>query len=173
MIPLTRETKPSIQRSGALASKGSQPIALAAAALLVLIVGAGAVVITRAYTGASSEVDHAATARQLQARTARASEQLVEKTKGLEATQQESVDQLQMLQEQLQTIKHLLATQQADTKRLSDQVTALTASVDGLRQSYASAQTSEPASPAPTRNHSLRTRAQAGGSAHHHRRGRS
>lgn len=173
MNPLTRETKPSAERSAAFALKGSQPIALAAATLLVLIVGVAAVVFTRAHSGTSPEADHAATARQLQARTARASEQLVEKTKGLEATQQESVDQLQMLQDQLQTIKHLLATQEADTKRLSDQVATLTGSVDGLRQSFASAQTSDPASPAPTRNHSLRTRAQAGGSGHRHRRGRS
>jgi uncharacterized protein HemX len=171
MNPLARETKPS-PGSGAFTLKGSQPIALTAVTLLVLIVGVAAVVVTRAYTGASPEADRVATARQLQARTARASEQLVEKTKGLEATQQESIDQLQMLQEQLQTIKHLLATQQADTKRLSDQLTTLTASVDGLRQSFASAQSSEADTPAPTRNRSLRARAQAG-SGHRHRHGRS
>jgi len=51
-----------------------------------------------------------------------ASEQLVEKTKGLEATQQESIDQLQVVQDQLQTVKRLLSAQQADAKRLSEQV---------------------------------------------------
>ena len=50
--------------------------------------------------------------RQLQARTAQASEQLVEKTKGLEATQQASIDQLQVVQDQLQTVRRLLAAQQ-------------------------------------------------------------
>ncbi len=173
MNPLARGTKPSAHSAGAFALKGSHPIALTAATLLILIVGIAAVVFTRAYKGASPETDHAATARQLQARTAHASEQLVEKTKGLEATQQELIDQLQMLQEQVQTIKHLLAAQQSETKRLSDQLAALTESVDGLRQSFASAQTSESASPAPTRNHSLRIRAQAGSSAHRHRHGRS
>ena len=83
--------------------------------------------------------------RQLQARTAQASEQLVEKTKGLEATQQESIDQLQMVQDQLQTVRRLLAAQQTDTKKLSEQVGTLTEAVDGLRQSFASAQASEPA----------------------------
>jgi uncharacterized protein HemX len=173
MNPQTRETRPSTHRSGAFAIRGSQPIALAAAALFVLIVGVAAVVLTRAYSGASPEADRTAVIRQLQARTAQASEQLVEKTKGLEATQQESIDQLQMVQDQLQTIRRLLAAQQADTKRLSDQLAALTESVDGLRQSFASAQTSEPSSPAPARNRSLRTRAHAGGSAHHRRRSRS
>jgi len=172
MNPLTRDTRPSIQRSGAFAIKSSQPIALAAATLLVLIVGVAAALFARAYSGASPEADRAVAARQLQARTARASEQLVEKTKGLEATQQESIDQLQMVQDQLQTVRRLLAAQQTDTKRLSDQVASLTESVNGLRQSFASTQTSEP-SPAPAHNRSLRARAHAGGSAHGHRRSRS
>ena len=54
--------------------------------------------------------------RQLQARATQASEQLVEKTKGLEATQQELIDQLQVVQDQFQTVRRLLAAQQADTK---------------------------------------------------------
>ena len=172
MNPLTRETRPSTDRSGAFALRGSQPIALAAAALFLLIAGVAIVVITRIYTGTSPEAERVAAARQLQARAARASEQLVEKTKGLEATQQESIDQLQMVQDQLQTIRHQLAAQQADAKRLSDEVAALTESVDGLRQSFASAQTSDSSS-APTRNRALRTRAHAGESTRHHRRGRS
>jgi len=80
----------------------------------------------------------------LQARTAQASEQLVEKTKGLEATQQESIDQLQVVQDQLLTVRRLLASQQADTRKLSEQVGTLTESIDGLRQSFASARASEP-----------------------------
>ena len=70
--------------------------------------------------------------RQLQARAAQASEQLVEKTKGLEATQQESIDQLQMVQDQLQTVRRLLAAQQADTKKLSEQVGGADGSDRGL-----------------------------------------
>ena len=83
--------------------------------------------------------------RQLQACTAQASEQLVEKTKGLEATQQESIDQLQVVQDQLQTVRRLLASQQTDTKKLSAQVGTLTETIDGLRQSFASTRASEAA----------------------------
>jgi len=90
----------------------------------------------------------------------------VEKTRGLEATQQESIDQLQMVQEQLQTVRRLLASQQADTKRLSEQVATLTDAIDGLRQSFASAQP-DTSAPAP-RNRSVRIRAHAM-SAHHRR----
>ena len=104
----------------------------------------------RAYSGTSPELDRLASSRQLQARTAQASEQLVEKTKGLEATQQESIDQLQVVQDQLQTVRRLLAAQQNDTRKLSEQVGTLTGAVEGLRQSFASTQASEPsAAPAP------------------------
>jgi hypothetical protein len=43
------------------------------------------------------------------------------------------------------TVRRLLAAQQADTKKLSEQVGTLTESIDGLRQSFASARTSDPA----------------------------
>ena len=138
---------------------GAQPIALAAAALILMLLGVGGISLWRAYTGTSPETDRAVTVRQIQVRTAQASEQLVEKTKGLEATQQESIDQLQMVQDQLQTVRRLLAAQQADNKKLSEQVSGLTEAIDGLRQSFASAQASDP-SPAPAaRNRSVRTRA--------------
>jgi hypothetical protein len=73
------------------------------------------------------------------------------KTKGLEATQQESIDQLQVVQDQLLTVRRLLAAQQADTRKLSEQVGTLTQSIDGLRESFASAQANEPATPPVTR----------------------
>src|SRR5258707_15054657 len=130
---------------------GAQPIALAAAALVIIMLGVGAITLWRAYTGNSPEQDRVVASRQLQARTAQASEQLVEKTKGLEATQQESIDQLQMVQDQLMTVRRLLAAQQADTRKLSEQVGTLTESIDSLRQSFASTQTSEPAAPPSTR----------------------
>ncbi|OAF06050.1 hypothetical protein AYJ54_20385 [Bradyrhizobium centrolobii] len=126
---------------------GAQPIALTAAALFLLIVGATSIAIWRAYTGHAPETDRAVASRQLQVRAAQASEQLVEKTKGLEATQQESIDQLQVVQDQLLTVKRILSAQQADTKRLSEQVATLTESVDGLRQSSASARATEAETP--------------------------
>ncbi|WP_439368969.1 hypothetical protein ACRQ5Q_16575 [Bradyrhizobium sp. PMVTL-01] len=146
MIDLAEDT-----RSTPLFRLGAQPIALTAAALLLLIAGATSIAIWRAYTGSAPETDRVVASRQLQARTAQASEQLVEKTKGLEATQQESIDQLQVVQDQLQTVKRLLAAQQADTKRLSEQVTTLNESIDGLRQSFASARATEAETPSVTR----------------------
>ena len=54
------------------------------------------------------------------------------------------IDQLQVVQDQLQTVRRLLAAQQTDTKKLSEQVTTLTESIDGLRQSFASAPSETP-----------------------------
>ncbi|MET4256948.1 uncharacterized protein HemX [Bradyrhizobium sp. S3.12.5] len=137
-------------RSNPLLRLGAQPIALTAAALLLLIAGVTSIAIWRAYTGAAPETDRVVASRQLQARTAQASEQLVEKTKGLEATQQESIDQLQVVQDQLLTMRRLLASQQADTKRLSEQVANLNESIDGLRQSFASVRSTEADTPSVT-----------------------
>src|SRR3984893_5331023 len=152
---------PDDAKSNGIARIGSQPIVLAAAALIVLVVGAGSIALWRAYTGTSPEQDRVVAARQLQVRTAQASEQLVEKTKGLEVSQQESIDQLQVVQDQLQTVKRLLTAQQNDTKRLSEQVGSLTGAIDTLRQSFASAQASEASSPPSARNTSIRTRPHA------------
>ena len=140
---------------------GAQPIALTAAALLLLIAGVASIAIWRAYSGTAPETDRVVASRQLQARAAQASEQLVEKTKGLEATQQESIDQLQVVQDQLQTMKRLITAQQADTKRLSEQVATLNESIDNLRQSFASARATEAESPSVTRRKPARHRVHA------------
>jgi hypothetical protein len=124
---------------------GGQPFVIGATALLAIVVGIGAIAAWRAYTGTSPELDRVTVTRQLQARATQASEQLAEKTRGLEATQQESIDQLQVMQDQLQTVRRLLAFQQADTKKLSEQIVTLTESVDGLRQSFASTRSDDPA----------------------------
>ena len=133
---------------------GGQPIAIAAAALVIVVLGVSSIALWRAYTGSAPETDRAVAARQLQARAAQASEQLVEKTKGLEATQQESIDQLQQVQDQLLAVRRLLAAQQADTKKLSEQVGTLTEAIDGLRQSFASVQASEPSADSAPRKRS-------------------
>lgn len=134
-------------KADVVARIGAQPIALAAIALAVIMIGIGSIALWRAYTGTSPEQDRVVSARQLQTRTAQASEQLVEKTRGLEATQQESIDQLQVVQDQLLTVRRLLAAQQTETKKLSEQVGNLTGAIDGLRESFASTQSSEAASP--------------------------
>jgi chromosome segregation ATPase len=158
---LSRDT-----RANNLARIGSQPIALAAAIFSIIVVGVASMALWRAYTGTSPELDRVAATRQLQARAAQASEQLVEKTKGLEATQQESIDQLQVVQDQLQTVRRLLAAQQAETKRLSEQVSGLTEAIAGLRQSFASAQGPEASSSPSARNKPIRTRSHAARNAH-------
>ncbi len=134
---------PQDSNSGAIRA-GSQPIALTAAALAVILLGVGTIAVWRAYTGNSPEPDRIVAARQLQARTAQVSEQLVEKTKGLENTQQESIDQLQVVQDQLQTVRRILTSQQSETRKLSEQVSSLTEAIEGLRQSFASARAAEP-----------------------------
>jgi uncharacterized protein HemX len=60
----------------------------------------------------------------------RASDELLETTKGLEVTQQQAVDQLQIVQDQL-------VAQQAETKKLSKQIATLTEKLDALQQSVA------------------------------------
>ena len=140
---------------------GAQPIALAAITLVVILAAVAGIAFWRAYTGTSPELDRAAAARLLQARATQVSEQLVEKTKGLEVTQQEAIDQLQVVQDQLRDVRKQLAAQQADSKRLSDQITTLTDAISALRESFASAQSSDDSSPQPTRHHGLRVRAHA------------
>jgi uncharacterized coiled-coil protein SlyX len=157
MIPLAKDDR----SMSSLARIGTQPIAVAAAALVLILAGVAGIAFSRAYTGQSPETDRAVAVRALQAKAAvQVSEQLAEKTKGLEQTQQESIDQLQVVQDQLQTVRRLLAAQQSDTKRLSEQVAGLTEAIESLRHSYASAQANDAPAPA-SRNRSVRNRAHA------------
>jgi hypothetical protein len=148
---------------------GSQPIALSAAALCLILAAGISITAWRVYTGHTPETDRAVAVRVLQARTAQASEQLVEKTKGLEVTQQESIDQLQMVQDQLQTVRRLLAAQQSDTRKLSEQVGTLTEAVESLRQSFASAQASDSSAAPSPRKRSAKARPRATRSANRSR----
>ena len=142
----------------------------AAAALIIVVLGVSTITLWRSYSGSAvPETDRVVASRQLQARATQASEQLVEKTKGLEATQQESIDQLQMVQDQLQTVRRLLATQQADNRKLSEQVGTLTEAVEGLRQSFASAQASEPSAASSPRKRSAKAKPRANRSANRSR----
>src|SRR5258705_9953535 len=113
-----------------IARFGGQPIAIAAAALVIVVVGVTSITLWRAYTGSAPETERVAATRQLQARAPQPSEQLVEKTKRLEATQQESIDQLQVVQDQLLTLRRLLAAPQTDTSNLSQHDRTLAPAVD-------------------------------------------
>jgi Tfp pilus assembly protein PilO len=62
------------------------------------------------------------------------SKELIETTKALQVTQQQAVDQLQIVQDQL-------AAQKAETKKLSEQITTLTEKLDALHQSIANTPT--------------------------------
>ncbi|WP_375413130.1 hypothetical protein [uncultured Bradyrhizobium sp.] len=138
---------------------GSQPVALAAGALIVVVLGTSSIGLWRVYTGSSPEPERITSLRLMQTRATQASEQLVEKTRSLEVSQQESIDQLQAVQEQLQALKRLVTAQQADAKRLSEQVGGLTGAIDTLRQSFASAQSADPAAPATRKSISSAPRA--------------
>ena len=152
-----------------IARFGGQPIAIAAVALVIVLLGVSSITLWRSYTGNVPETDRVVATRQLQARATQASEQLVEKTKGLEATQQESIDQLQMVQDQLLTVRRLLAGQQADAKKLSEQVGTLTEAIEGLRQSFASAQASDSAAALAPRNRSAKAKPRSNRSANRSR----
>jgi len=145
--------------AGARMPSGSQPIALATILLLLIVIAIGSTALWRATKGSLPEVDRVALARLLHSRSAQAFDQLADRTRGLETSQQEAIDQLQVVQDELQTVKRLLASEEADKKRLADQVAVLTEAVDGLRQSFASAppDASPPPEtrPANTRPHAL------------------
>ena len=69
--------------------------------------------------------------------------ELIETTKGLEVTQQQAVDQLQVVQDQL-------VAQQTETKKLSEQIAMLTEKLDALQQSVANIPAPSVAAPLPT-----------------------
>src|ERR1700737_2408064 len=72
------------------------------------------------------------------------SNELLETTKGLEITQQQAIDQLQVVQDQI-------VAQQTETKKLSEQIATLTEKLDALQQSVANmpAPSTHAAAPAP------------------------
>jgi uncharacterized coiled-coil protein SlyX len=71
------------------------------------------------------------------------STEILETAKGLGITQQQAVDQLQVVQDQL-------AAQKAETERLSEQIAAVTEKLDAIQQSVASISEPRVAAPPPT-----------------------
>jgi TolA-binding protein len=92
---------------------------LAAGALLVVT---GGVILWATGSNSAASVSPSVTA------LVQTSNELVEKTTALETTEQQTVDQLQVVQDQL-------AAQQAETKRLTGEIEALHAKLDALAQS--------------------------------------
>jgi septal ring factor EnvC (AmiA/AmiB activator) len=107
-------------------------------AACVLLVGAGGVMLWATGGNSVAAVSPSVTA------LVQTSNELVEKTGALETTEQQTVDQLQMVQDQL-------AAQQAETKRLTGEIEALHAKLDALAQSASemTAPTAGAAVPAP------------------------
>jgi cell division septum initiation protein DivIVA len=103
-----------------------QRLIIPAAAAFVFIVAV--LLLVRGFGGTmaapSSGAAHAPTVEQV-------SNEILETAKGLGITQQQAVDQLQVVQDRL-------ATQQTETKKLSEQITTLTERLDALQQSVAS-----------------------------------
>jgi uncharacterized coiled-coil protein SlyX len=94
----------------------------------VVLVGGGWITLWAA--GGRSAVAPAPHATAASAASRRPSDELLETTKGLQVTQQQAVDQLQVVQDQL-------VAQQAEMKKLSDQIAALTERLDALQRSVA------------------------------------
>ena len=107
--------------------------------------------------------------RQLQARATQASNNWSGRPRVWKRRSRESIDQLQVVQDQLLTVRRLLATQQADTRKLSEQVGTLTEAIDGLRQSFASAQASEPSAAPAARKRSATAKPRANRTANRNR----
>ena len=101
--------------SGSMLHSSSQPIALATILMLLIVIGIGSITLWRATSQMLPEGDRIALARLLQTRSSQNLEQLIGKTNILEASQQDTIDQLQIVQDELQTVKRLLASEDADS----------------------------------------------------------
>jgi uncharacterized coiled-coil protein SlyX len=101
---------------------------LFAAAVALILIGLGYVLLQRGFGGNRAGVVPSATATTTV--RDRVSDELLEATKGLQVTQQQTVDELQVVQDQL-------AAQKAETKKLSEQIAAVTEKLQALQQSVA------------------------------------
>ncbi len=113
---------------------------LVAALLLGLLLVGGFIALWVAYHSAPPQQPQADVAANASNETAQVIRDLQTAIKGLQTTDEKVAGQLQSVQQ-------TLASNQAETKRLADQVTAFSGKLDALQQSFASAQRqSSPAS---------------------------
>src|SRR5207249_712622 len=100
--------------------------------ILGLILGGGLMALWEIYGSAPLRQSKADTA-------ANASNETAQAIKDLQITQQKIVGELdQKIAGQLQSVQQTLASEHAETKRLSSEVTALSGKLDALQQSFAS-----------------------------------
>jgi septal ring factor EnvC (AmiA/AmiB activator) len=108
-----------------------------AVALGIILTGLGGALLQRGLGGTTAPIVPSATTT---AAREQASTELLETAKGLQVTQQQAVDQLQVVQDQL-------VAQKAETKKLSEQITAVTEKLQALQQSVADIPAPAPGSP--------------------------
>ncbi len=97
-------------------------------AVALILIGLGYGLLQRGF--GSNRVGVVPSATATTAARDRVSDELLEATKGLQVTQQQTVDELQVVQDQL-------AAQKAETKKLSEQIAAVTEKLQALQQSVA------------------------------------
>jgi uncharacterized coiled-coil protein SlyX len=108
------------------AAGAHRQLSIFAAGLAVILIGLGWVLLQRGFSSNS------APGSPIVATTAPAqvSKELLETTKGLQVTQQQAVDQLQVVQDQL-------VTQKDEIRRLSEQIATVSGKLQALQQSVA------------------------------------
>jgi uncharacterized coiled-coil protein SlyX len=107
------------------AAAGVRRLRVFAVALAIVLVGLGCAMFWGFGSSTVAALPSSAGAGSAPARELLADE-ILETAKGLQVTQQQAVDELQVVQDQL-------AAQKAETKRLSDQIATLTEKLDALQ----------------------------------------
>jgi hypothetical protein len=118
----------SVSRQKAQAERAAgvhRQLPLFATGLAVILIGLGWVLLQRGFAGNSPPASSI-----IAAASERVAKELLETTKGLQATQQQAVDQLQIVQDQL-------IAQKAESKKLSEQIATVTEQLQALQQSVA------------------------------------
>ena len=123
------------------AAAGLRLLQLFAVALAVILLGLDWVMLRG--LGGSKAVVPLPDVHTVSATSVKPPDELLETTKGLQATQQQAVDQLQVVQDQL-------VAQQAETKKLSEQIATLTETLAALKQSVADIPSPSVAAPVPS-----------------------
>jgi uncharacterized coiled-coil protein SlyX len=119
---------------------GARQLRAFAIALAIILIGLGGALF---WDLGSSTVAALPSSTVLAPAREQVSDEILETTKGLGITQQQAVDQLQVVQDQL-------AAQKAETQKLSEQIAAVTEKLDALQQSIASIPEPPVAAPPPT-----------------------
>jgi septal ring factor EnvC (AmiA/AmiB activator) len=119
---------------------GRRHLLIFAVGLAVILIGIGYVLLQRSLTNTPAGSPSAPVAMAREA----VSKEILETAKGLQATQQQAVDQLQIVQDQL-------VAQKEETRKLSEQITAVTQKLEALQRSVADIPAPAPVSPPKSR----------------------